>query len=258
MSKEFFVRIILFVMTSVIAAVHAALSLMIRLIFAMHLLSSNNEDENNKKKIKDGVESSSPPSFLHDDIRDVFYVVQQVKRNLQDFVVASHIINLGSPYQATADMYSCLHHVIIHHHPHHLVQDHHHQMNDETTHSREALFAYFSWFTKQTLDFFLGCLCAYVAWNYADAVHLNVGPVLYYIVVTVPDGYVDWFLGWPAGFKGNEQLNTVLGNTSLSLIRAYGSIVKQMAPHHWIELIRLRSQCAQCKQLFFFSLLLVL
>ena len=43
-------------------------------------------------------------------------------------------------------------------------------------------------------------------------------PHVQFVTQDMPEDYLDWFLGWPAGFKLNDQLNPVLGYSSLAVM----------------------------------------
>eukprot|EP00668_Euglena_longa_P001139 GGOE01001358.1.p1 GENE.GGOE01001358.1~~GGOE01001358.1.p1 ORF type:complete len:1009 (+),score=94.94 GGOE01001358.1:338-3028(+) len=97
--------------------------------------------------------------------------------------------------------------------------------------------SYLNWLARQGLDHALGCTSAFLAWSFAHELYCHLRLPVEYVTQDMPEAYLDWFLGWPAGFKANDQLNPVLGYSSLALMMAWRGLMLHIQPW-WPAIIR--------------------
>eukprot|EP00759_Apiculatamorpha_spiralis_P019187 PhF_6_TR25327/c0_g1_i1/m.35002/K03860/PIGQ, GPI1; phosphatidylinositol glycan, class Q len=77
------------------------------------------------------------------------------------------------------------------------------------------------WF--EVVDVVLGILLASLLWKNRILYGEYIEQCSKQYLLESPSQYVEWFRGWPAGFKSNESLNKVLAHTSLLALNLYES-----------------------------------
>lgn len=99
--------------------------------------------------------------------------------------------------------------------------------------SRRLCMRGFLW--RALTDVVLGVFLCFVLLSYRSLVTAVVQRFAWFGLYDLHVGYLDWFRGWPAGFKMNDDLNDAISTFNLSILYRFSELLS-MASVDWIPL----------------------